>query len=393
MPPTIDNKQLQTEILLDLGLADSTNYGWGAESAEAAWELAYELAMDCGTTTLRARAINALDTSYRDTGQWHRCETLSAAAMDLLPDIHDPYLRQCLQSAQAALLLHIGSLPQAVSAYGAIIASSKELIMPSFNWFNTTFQIGAYFKSAQALWLMGRGDEARRRADIALNQSAAHADPFHRAITLFQIGLLYEYARDSGKVLEIASELADISARYQYSFYKAAADMMIALANLRQTNRKEELSIIESVTSSSHEMGARMFVPYQLGNLAEAQLVTGDADRALRTVRRALQTSASTRNQYWDASLWIITGNCLLTQHGPDERTLQAYLRAAEIARTQSATMLELRAVQARHLAAPSPETLIELRRLRENVRGMAEISQGQQAAAPRVAPRRRASS
>jgi len=341
-------QHLRIEILLDLGLAESVMHGWGAQAVGQAWEQAYALAAEVGTVSLKARTINGLDTWYRDSGQWHRSEIVSEAALDLLPQIDDAYLRLCLKSSHGALLLHKGRPELALETYDQVIAESNEQIVPSFNWFNSTFTVGANFRSAQALWLLDRVEAAQERAEHALELSLQRSDPFHRVITLFHVALLYEFGRDSVNVFRLAREMSEVAARYEYGFYRSSAALFIALANLRMSGDQKELVLIEGITRQQQIAGTRMFEPYWQANLAEAYLIVGEAKMARGIARQAIDRSARTRNQYWDAGLWTIIGQSLQGEFGACNRSQDAFESAIRCAQRQGAKRLESRAKDAR---------------------------------------------
>ncbi len=347
-PVSRSGRRMRIELQLDLGLAYSAINGWGSESVRACWQDAYETAMQVGTVVQRARAINALDTYFRDAGQWHRCETLSAAALDLLPDIEDDYLRLCLMSSQAALLLHTGRPGRSLSAYAQVIATSNDDIVPSFNWFNNTFTIGAHFRSAQALWLLGRVDEAMRSAATALEQSVRRSDPFHRAITLFHVTMLYEFSRDVDRIRLYAGMLAELAAEFGFTFYQGSARLFDAFSRLQSGPDPEALQTVVDITARQRLGGTRMFEPYWQSNLAESLLVCGRHSQALKVARKALRESALTHNQYWDACLWQVVGDCLKSGARRADRALRAYDTAVAIAQRQGALQLAFRAASAK---------------------------------------------
>jgi len=242
------------------------------------------------------------------------------------------------------LRLHIGQPAIAVQVYDEVIATSSDQILPSFNWFNSTFTIGGYFRSAQGLWLLGDRAEAKRRANYALELSVNRSDPFHRVITLFHVAMLYEFDRDNDSVMRLAGEMSEISSQYGYGFYRSSARLYIALAKLRRYGDSAELALIKEITRQQDEAGTRMFEPYWQANLAEAYILSGKPRQARRIARQALSRTKTTRNQYWDAGLWSVIGQSVQEEHGLCERSKDAFIGAIQCARQQGARELETRA-------------------------------------------------
>ena len=347
LPATSENGRTEIELLLDLGLAESASRGWGSAQAERAWSRAQELARKVGTIEHRARALNALDTYYRDAGQWQRCRPLSKAAEALWPRIDDRYLQLCLRSARAALLLHGGHLACSLALYDKVIEHADEIVEPTFRWFNTTYTVGAYFRSAQCLWLLGEIDRAHERAERALQLSETASDPFHRAITLFHVSLLHEYSRDPERVRTTAEELADIAEHHGFDFYRVSAALFLTGAALREGADAGAAQRMRELTDRQHASGTRMFEPYWRTNLAEALLLEGRVEEALRETHAALRIAARTCNRYWTPDTLRLLGDCLHASEGSSRRTADAYRKAVRTARAQGSTVLELRATAA----------------------------------------------
>jgi len=82
--------------------------------------------------------------------------------------------------------------------------------------------------------------------------------------------------------------------------------------------------------------------PYFLGLLAEAYGTAGQIDAGLEAVSLALARVETTGEHFWDAELYRLQGELLFS--GADNRAETSFRRAIEVARSQQAKLLELRA-------------------------------------------------
>ena len=76
--------------------------------------------------------------------------------------------------------------------------------------------------------------------------------------------------------------------------------------------------------------------------LAEAQAKAGQPERGLTTLVEALTMVAETGERHWEAEVYRLRGELLLTQ-GDEAKAEASYHKAIEVARRQSAKSWELR--------------------------------------------------
>lgn len=342
LPASAEVNKTRVELLLDLGLAWSRDTGWGAKRIGKVWGEAYSLAKSIDDVALRARATNTYDTYLRDNGQWHQCVVIGREVNDMKSELVDPYLRQSIASSRAALLLHTGKLQQCLKSYNEILRTTENATTEaSYNWFNSGHRIGAFFRSAQCLWLMGKKAEGKERCDQAIKLSMAGTQPFHQAITLFHVCLFYEFDQNYERVLEYAQQLLHLSRKYNFLYYAGAARLYISFANLNMSGNPAEVDKIHKITNQQHENGTRMFDTYWFSNLAMARMLTGDVAAAHTIANRTLERSRFTTNCFWDSELHRICGDTRrLLGHCKEPDDNWHYRRSVEIAHRQGAKEL-----------------------------------------------------
>ncbi len=83
LPGSPEIKETEISLWHDLGLAEIRVHDWGSEPVRAAWNRAYELAMQTDSAFLRGRALLALRTYHGNKGQWRKAFEFSRLALSL----------------------------------------------------------------------------------------------------------------------------------------------------------------------------------------------------------------------------------------------------------------------------------------------------------------------
>jgi predicted ATPase len=92
------------------------------------------------------------------------------------------------------------------------------------------------------------------------------------------------------------------------------------------------------------ESGARVRLPYYFSLLARAYAKVGRLNEGLKALEHALKIAAQNNEHWWDAELHRLRGELMLLQGESVEVVEQVFRRSIEIAGTQGAKSLELRA-------------------------------------------------
>ena len=168
--------------------------------------------------------------------------------------------------------------------------------------------------------------------------------PFNQAVAATYLAMLQQLCADEATARASAEEALALTSEYKAPYYGAWSAILVnyalaceqpgtlAIANLRES--------IAAFTAS----GARLRLPYYLGLLAQVCSRAGRADDGLAAVDEGMAASREHNERWWDAELHRVRGELLLAGGADEDEAEAAYLRALEIARTQQARALELRA-------------------------------------------------
>lgn len=124
--------------------------------------------------------------------------------------------------------------------------------------------------------------------------------------------------------------------------------------------------IVESVSRSRHE-GETLHLTYTLLLLARARALTGELHKGRAAIRDALECTHHFNQRYLEAELWRIDGE-LAYHSGESDSAMASFRNAVEIASSQGAAWLELRALHSLTSRSSDRETRERLETLIETL-------------------------
>jgi predicted ATPase len=137
-------------------------------------------------------------------------------------------------------------------------------------------------------------------------------------------------------------------------------------ARIGQGNGEDAAREVRQGLAAWESTGAQLMRPHFLALLAEACAPAGREDSGLRLLDEALAVSESTGERYYQAELYRLKGERLLTRarEPGSEAAATCFEQSVAIARQQGALSLELRATMSLarlHRGRPRPAVLREL--------------------------------
>jgi predicted ATPase len=156
--------------------------------------------------------------------------------------------------------------------------------------------------------------------------------------------LLQQLCADQAIAREHAEQAHALANKYQASYYRAWAAILVSYALALEQPEEEHIGRLRDSISDFKTSGARLRLPYYLSLLAHVCGKAGRAEEGLASIDEALAEARTHNERWWDAELHRLRGELLL-MHGADASDVEAaLLRAIEIAQSQQARSLELRA-------------------------------------------------
>ena len=204
----------------------------------------------------------------------------------------------------------------------------------------------AHAWAAWTRWFMGYPDRAldHSRQAIALAKASEH--PFSICFAHFIAGSMFHLLRrESRAVREHLKVVQSLAADEGFPLFQANSAILGGwlLAEEGQVETgiiqmREGLAAWQATGSQSHKA-------YYLGLLAEARGRAGEAEEGLQDIAQALDVVHHTGGRFYEAELHRLRGQLLVQGDAAGEAEVAAcYRRAMDVASSQSARVLELRA-------------------------------------------------
>jgi predicted ATPase len=207
---------------------------------------------------------------------------------------------------------------------------------------------------AFALWFLGYPDQALGRLQEALILAQEVSHPFNLAFALGFAAILHLLRREGQAAQERAEAVLTLSTGHEFMQWLAEGTIYRGWALTEQDQREEGIAQMRQGLAAYRATGAEAWRPYLLAGLAEAYGKVGQAEEGLSTLSEALAQVDKTGERFYEAELYRLKGELLLTQEGlrlqaeglrvTTEEAEGCFLRAIEIAQRQQAKSLELRA-------------------------------------------------
>jgi DNA-binding SARP family transcriptional activator/predicted ATPase len=340
-------KRDKQELGLSLALAPiyRVTRGWAAPELEHLLNRALALCDTVGNDAQRAQTLYGLQSVYVVQARLDRVHMVS-------DDLYIIY-RRSLGTAPplfadmmlAGARLHLGRITEANAQFAEVIAThDPDQILHIQESQGSNYAAHARAWQAHALWCLGYPQQALHRALEAVKLVQDLEQPFNEALVSAYLALLQQLRADSAVAREHAEHAHELTSRYQAPYYHAWADILVSYSLALEQPDEEHIKRLRSSITAFKASSARLRLPYYLSLLARVYQKAGRAEEGLVCIDEALSEARTHNERWWDAELHRLRGELML-MHGADASDAEAaLLRAIEIARSQQARSLELRA-------------------------------------------------
>jgi DNA-binding SARP family transcriptional activator len=192
-------------------------------------------------------------------------------------------------------------------------------------------------------WLLGFPRQALTLVQKALSEVTAESDPFEKAKCYFMSKIVYRNRGDVAAAVQLEQASLRLGAETDMLVARLDGEIMLAMTATEET-RSESITKLRTIIDQFLGMGYAMFTTVRLELLARLYVRDRQLERALDILQEALDLSAHSDENWWDAELHRLRGDILHQQGAPKPEVAACYQRAIEIAREQGSKSLELRA-------------------------------------------------
>ncbi|MBP3956077.1 protein kinase [Gemmata sp. G18] len=199
-----------------------------------------------------------------------------------------------------------------------------------------------------ALWMLGRPDSARQKANEALALAAQLRHPFTQTVTIWQTGLMFQLGGDPVAALAEAEKSLAIAREQSFAFWIALPTSLKGAALAQLGRPAEAIPLLQAGLRAVEATGCEMVHQHFLGCLADAHWAAGQRDEAWDALNRAFALTVRDRERYVESELYRRKAAFLLDESAADTAPATECLETAlRIARDQQAKFFELRAAVA----------------------------------------------
>ena len=344
--PAGSKRDLQ-ELRLQLALVTiyTMTKGWTAPELERALDRALALCDTVGGDTERAQALFGLQSLYVVQAKLEK-------VYFVFDELHTLYQRS-LGTAPPPLAgfvlagarLHMGRITEANEQFAQIItAQAPDQLLRLQESQGVNYVVQGWAWQSHALWCLGYAQQALTRGLEAVKLVHDLDQPFNLALVSAYLALLQQLCGDKAVAREHAETALALATKYQAPYYLAWASILVSYARAWEQPDEEEIRHLRESISMFKSSGAQLRLPYYLSLLAEVYQKAGRAPEGLACIDEALSEARAHNERWWDAELHRLRGELLLAQGAEVNEVEASLLRAIEIAGSQQARSLELRA-------------------------------------------------
>ena len=213
--------------------------------------------------------------------------------------------------------------------------------------FRYGLEIGATFNAywAWSLWLLGYPDQAleRGRQTLALLEQVKH--PYTESRGLYWNAVLHAFRREWPIVDERAAGAMRSAGEQGFALVLAAGQIMQGVAVAARGEGTTGLKQIRGGLDAYRASGAIFQRSYHLALLAEVLRAEGSQKEGIEALQEAVDLVETSGERFYEAEIHRLKGELLLAAPAKASTAAEAcFHKAIEIARSQKARSLELRA-------------------------------------------------
>jgi len=344
LPPSVKRDIQELNIQLELATLYRMSKGWASPEEERVIHRAMVLSDKVGDVEQRIRTLFGQLTLSVVQAQYDRVEWAHAQAMKLFQQTQStppPFAEIFL----AGTKLLMGSMVEGREQFEKSIAVRDDKHIRDLQESqDSNYLVHGLAWNAHGLWCLGYPQSALQGAEDAVVFAREFAQPFNQALAITYQATLHAWQADTATLLVHAENACALTAEYKAPYYHAWANILLRFAQAEQQPDTETLSRLRSAIHTFTETGARIRLPLYFSLLAQVCLKGGRLEEGQDALEQALAESLQNNEHWWDAEIHRLRGELLWAQGAAPTDIEVAFQRAREIAQSQQAKSLELRA-------------------------------------------------
>jgi len=347
LPDTLARTEEEFALRIAIGGPLIATHGYPAPEVERTYSRAWTLCEQLGRSAELFPALLGLWNCYFVRGELRRAHDLAERLVVLAEEEGQPLRRAHAHRALGPTLFYLGRLIEAseqvdrgVALESAVEGLDDHLAHARLHGEHPGVICRGY--SAWSLWFRGFPDRALETVGAMLAFAQRLSHPFSIAIALGFGAVLHSWRREFAAARTRAEATIETAREHQLPLVLSFGTIGrgIALGGLGQ--QVEGIERLRTGLAGWNELGAHLMDTHWLGFIAEAHLRAGQLDKALTALNGA-ETAAATGECHYEAELSRLRG-VVLAATGNTIEAASRFQRAIDVARSQHAKLLELRA-------------------------------------------------
>ncbi len=353
-PEIPERIQRELDLQIALGVPLVLTKGHAAPEVEATYARARQLSEKVGSALQLFQVLLGLRRYHLARGELQTAHELGEELLTLAQSVQDPTHLSRAHMMHADTLDSLGEFAQCLehSQQGMAVYDPAGCRSHMALYGNDT-GVGCQMYQALALWYLGYPDQALKRAEETLTLAHELSHPFTLVFTLYYTARLHLLCREVGAVQERVEALLRIAKERGFALFEAWGTILSGWALAEGGKIEAGIGEMQQGLSAMRDVGVEVLLPEFFSLLARAYGKAGQPEEGLRLVADALTRVERTGERKFEAELFRLKGELLLSQveakvkteagrcYHDAETCLQ---RALEVGRRQRAKSWELRA-------------------------------------------------
>ena len=347
LPETPERAKQEIDIQLALGIPLIAVQGYAAAETREAFSRARTLCLRLGNLPEYFQALfgvwgNSWMRARNDEALRMADEFLSRSQA-----LSDPVLLKVAHRVMGSTLLTVGDFQSSANHFEETIRLStggKEE-RPLYNLYMVEPRAASLLLLSWDLWFLGYPDQSLARVleAFALGQGLGH--PYTVAFAHYMTSVVHLLRGDAAHALESAERSFEMSQEQRFSLYAILSRISRGKAIGELGRLGEAQAEIAMGIDEARRGGVSFMLPMMDSWLAEVYAKTGENERALAIVERALTDIGDVTGRAWEAELHRQRAQILLALDPSKVGEAESHLKKSiDVARGQNAKSLELRA-------------------------------------------------
>ncbi|TDI41940.1 MAG: adenylate/guanylate cyclase domain-containing protein [Acidobacteria bacterium] len=343
-PPSSDLAQAELNIQINLGFSLMAITGYGAPEVEKAYTRARELSEQFGNSAQRLIVLFALFGWSLVRGQQKRTLEFGREHFRLAQKEEDVVFLVESHQANAGPLYFMGEFAEARQQCEDGI-NLYQLEPQRARLMHLVQDPGEFLLDylAMSLWNLGYPDQALERSRNALELASKVEHAFTRTHGLWMSIFVHRLRGEETMARQRIDAVIELAVAEGFGLFVGAASMWQGWASARDGQVDEGVAAIQQGLAGTRMAGMEIWRSFFLSLVAEIYLNAGRTEEGIQTVDEALAAVEANEERCVEAELYRLKGE-LLARLGSQDEAESNIRRAIDIARSQQAKSLELRA-------------------------------------------------